>query len=141
MACPDPTVIAATASLEGNPVLAEHLKECPSCRLDWQIVHGARHALYGPGVVQRELNERAMARIVDSARQLQRPPTAWEQAASGVLVAVATGGMLLLTGPTFSPPILPAVISMVASGGVAVLLLRNQASRSPSAEIAGSLTE
>ena len=49
MDCPDTAVIAATESLESNPVVAEHLKECPSCRLDWQIVHGARRALYGPG--------------------------------------------------------------------------------------------
>ena len=126
MDCPDPAVIAATESLESNPVVAEHLKECPSCRLDWQIVHGARRALYGPGEVQHALNDMAMARIRRRARDLQRAPTRWENAGAGVLVAGAVAGMLLLTGPTFSPPILPAAIAILASGIVAVLVFQKR---------------
>ncbi len=126
MDCPDPVIIAAAESLESNPVLAAHLRQCPSCRLDWQIVHLARDALYGPGETKSELNDLAMGRISERARRLRHPPTVWEQATSGVLVAVATGGMVLLTGTTFSPPVLPTVVSMLASGIVAVLLLRRQ---------------
>ena len=101
MDCPDPAVIAATESLESNPVVAEHLNECPSCRLDWQIVHGARRALYGPGEVQHELNDMAMARIRCLAQEKQRAPARWENVTTGVLVAMAVAGMLLLTGPRF----------------------------------------
>lgn len=128
MDCPDPAVIAATESLESNPAVAEHLEECPSCRLDWQIVHGARRALYGPGEVQHALNDMAMARIRRRARDLQRAPTRWENAGAGVLVAVAVAGMLLLTGPTFSPPVLPAVVALLASGVVAALLFQKRVS-------------
>ena len=141
MACPDPAVLAAAESLDGYPALAEHLRDCPSCRLDWQIVRGARGALYGPGEVKNELNERAMARIASRARDLRQPPTAWEQATSGILVAVATGGMLLLTGTTFAPPVLPAAVSVLASGVLAVLLLRKRLPRFLYARSSASLTE
>ena len=141
MACPDPAVLAAAESLVGNPALAEHLEECPSCRLDWQIAHGARDALYGPGEVKSELNDRAMARIASRAQDLRHPPTAREQATSGILVAVATGGVVLLTAATFAPPLLPAVASMLASGVAAVLLLRKQLPRSLHVRSSASATE
>ena len=129
MDCPDPAVLAAVESLEDNPALVEHLNECWSCRLDWQIVHAARGALYGPGEVKNELNERAMARITSRSRDLRQPPTTWEQATAGILVGIAAGGMLVLTGTTFASPVVPTVVSMLASGVVAVLLLRKQLPR------------
>ena len=140
MDCPDAAVVAATQSLEGNPAIAEHLNECPSCRLDWQIVHGARQVLYGQGDIQSALNDKAMARI-SRAQRMRRAPATWEHAISGILVATAAAGMLLLTGPTFSPPILPSVIVMLASGLVALLVFKKQASGSLPGRNSASLME
>ncbi len=125
MDCPDQDAIARLKSLDGDPEVIRHLKDCPSCWLDWQILHGARHALYPPGEVRRDLNERAMARIIQKARQLEKPTSRRERAVSGILVAVATAA-LLLTAPTFVAPAVTAVICSLATGVATTLVFQKQ---------------
>ena len=125
MACPDQDAIARLKSLDGDPEVIRHLKDCPSCWLDWQILHGTRHALYPPGEVRPELVDRAMARITQRAEQLGKPTSRWELAVSGILVAVATAAVLL-TGPTFVPSVVTALVSSFASAVATVLFLQKR---------------
>lgn len=125
MACPDRDAIAQLKSLDGDPDVIRHLKDCPSCWRDWLILQGARRALYPPGEVRRDLNERAMARIIQKAQQLEKPTSRRELAVSGILVAVATAA-LLLTTPTFVAPAVTAVVCSLATGVATMLVVQKQ---------------
>ncbi len=125
MACPDQDAIAHLKSLDGDPDAIRHLKDCPSRWRDWLVLQAARRALYPPGEVRRDLNERAMARIIRKAQQLEKPTSRRELAVSGILVAAATAA-LLLTAPSFAAPVVTTVICSLATGVATMLVLRKQ---------------
>ena len=105
MSCPDLIDIVRTSTGKVDPAVLAHLRECRSCRLDWQILQGAR-VLSDPEVNAQEpgedplnlsrLNRQAMTRIRLMAR-LSRDPVKWRQ--------------LWLTGLliTFGDPVVPRV--------------------------------
>ncbi len=130
MACPDTAEIARVRSLDGDSATVAHLKQCKSCWLDWQIVHGARYALDPPGEVPPYLNARVMAEVTRRARQLERKAAWWELAISGALVAVATFAYLFLwpSGPV-APSMVPSSVCAIIGGVLATLFFRRQDGR------------
>ena len=130
MACPDTAEIAQVRSLDGDSATVEHLKQCESCWLDWQIVHGARYALDPPEEVPQYLNTRVMTEITRRARQLEKKAAWWELTISGVLVAVATFAYLFLwpSGPV-APSMVPSLVCAIIGGVSAILFFRKQDER------------
>lgn len=122
MDCPSTKVIAELGEPDRDPELLRHLEECPSCWLDWQIVHGAHQVLYPRGEVRHDLNQRVMARIARRESRLERRSTGWEYAFSGILVSVGTGAFLLARmGEAFVAPV-SAVLGCTAMTAIVASL-------------------
>ena len=138
MACPDASVIMGLEEPDKDPEILRHLQRCPSCWLDWHIVHGARRALFPPGEVRHDLNQRVLARIARRARELERPTTGWEYCISAILLSAATGAFLLARlSDTSVAPIFAVLGCSIAAAIVSALVLwrqeANQRSSAPGA--------
>ena len=130
MACPNPTKLAQARFLASDSEVLAHLEECASCRLDWQIIHGARYALNPPGQVPEWLNERVMAEIRQRARlheRRRRELARWEPVVTGTLLAAATFAYLVIwPGGAVGTSLLPALTCSLMGGALGVLFLRWQ---------------
>ena len=130
MACPDPAKLAQTRSLASGSEVIEHLEQCASCRLDWQIIHGARYALNPPEQVPQWLDERVMAEIRHRARLRERQRSRlarWEPVITGTLLAAATFAYLVVwPGGVVGATMLPALTCSLLGGALGVLFLRWQ---------------
>lgn len=122
MTCPGPTALARATAPDGDPVVIEHLKGCPSCWLDWQIQQGARYALDPEAEVSAGLTERAIARIEREATKLEEQTRWWDLPILGALVAIAAFAFFVAGGnaATAIPPA-SAAIGAIVSGIVAAL--------------------
>lgn len=130
MACPDPNELAqATSSAAGSEMIA-HLEQCASCRLDWQIIHGARYALHPPEEVPQWLNERVMAEVTQRVRLREireRKLARWEPVLTGALLATATFAYLVIwPGGVAGAMMLPALLCSLVGGALGVLFLKWQ---------------
>lgn len=122
MTCPGPTALSRAHGPGGDPGVLEHLKNCPSCWLDWQIQQGARYALDPEAEVPPGLNERAIARIEREARKPAEEERWWDLPILGALVAVAAFAFFLAGGraeTTMSPA--SAATGAIVAGIVAAL--------------------
>ena len=129
MACPDPRELEQLSSSAASPEIIAHLEECAPCRLDWQIMHGARYALHPPEEVPPWLNERVMVQIKERVRlrELRRSRLeAWEPAITGGLLAAATFANLVLGPAGAGAAMFPAFLCALAGGALGVLYLRWQ---------------
>ena len=128
MTCPDPIALTRASSPGADPeVLPEHLGNCPSCWLDWQIQQGVRYALDPEAEVPPGLNERAIARIEREARELEEATRWWDLPILGALVAIAAFAFFLAGGNagTVMPPG-SAAIGAIVAGIVAALYTRHR---------------
>ena len=122
MTCPDPTALARASSPNSDPEVAQHLKNCPSCWLDWQIQEGTRYALYPETEVPSALNERAIARIEGEGRRAEEVTRWWDLPVLGALVAIAAFAFFLAGGNAETPvPPAPAAAGAILAGIVAAL--------------------
>ena len=123
MTCPDPIALARANPPNSDPEVVEHLGNCPSCWLDWQIQQGTRYALQPDTQVSPGLNERAIARIEREARRKEEIKRWWDLPILGALVATATFACFVAGGgvaATAIPPV-PTAIWAVLMGTVAAL--------------------
>ena len=91
MSCPDLSALARVGTPRADPAVAEHLRTCDSCRLDWQIQQGTRYLL-DPDIktsASAGLNERIIARATAIMRHSERRPGWRHLFGSGLLVALA----------------------------------------------------
>ena len=97
MTCPDPIALARTNSPDADPEVVEHLENCPSCWLDWQIQQGPATPSI-PKPKSSRTHERAIARIERKARELEEATRWWDLPILGVLVAIAAFAFFLAGG-------------------------------------------
>lgn len=91
MNCPDLATLSRAGAPHADPAVAEHLRTCDSCRLDWQIQQGTRYLL-DPEIetgASASLDERIIARATAIARQSEQRPGWGHLAGSGLLAALA----------------------------------------------------
>lgn len=91
MSCPDLSELARAGRPHADPAVAEHLKTCESCRLDWQIQQGTRYLL-DPDIktsASADLDERIIARATAIMRHSEQLPGWRHLAGSALLVALA----------------------------------------------------
>ena len=91
MSCPDLSALARAGAPHADPAVAEHLRTCDSCRLDWQIQQGTRYLL-DPDIktnTSAGLDERIIARATAIMRHSEQLPGWGHLAGSGLLVALA----------------------------------------------------
>ena len=91
MNCPDLSALSRAGAPHADPAVAEHLRTCDSCRLDWQIQQGTRYLL-DPEIETSatvDLDERIVARATAIMRHTEQLPGWRHLAGSGLLVALA----------------------------------------------------
>ena len=97
MTCPDLSALARAGAPHSDPAVAEHLKTCESCRLDWQIQQGTRYLL-DPDIdtsASADLDERIVARATAIMRQSEPLPGWGHLVGSGLVVALAAVAVML----------------------------------------------
>ena len=127
MTCPDPVALARATSPDAAPAVAEHLKTCASCWLDWQIQQGTRYALAPDIEVPSTLTHRAVVQIERKARRREEAQRWWDLSILGTLVAIAAFAFLLVGGTAeveVAPG--PAAVAAIMAGIVAALYTRRQ---------------
>ena len=138
MTCPDSIALARAGTQDADPAVVAHLKNCPSCWLDWQIQQGARYALHPDAQVPPYLNERAIARIEREARELEESTRWWDLPILGALTAIAIFAFFLASEDAgIAVPLVPAAVHAIAAGVVAALYTRYREIR----ESRGALAE
>ena len=89
MTCPDLSDLARVGTPRADPAVVEHLQQCHSCWLDWQIQQGARYLHTGVRNDPQDLNQKVMVGITEMARQSDRPAGWGQLSLFGFLIAVA----------------------------------------------------
>lgn len=120
MNCPDLTDLARAGTSRADPSVMEHLLNCRSCWLDWQIQESARRS---PGAETHSdadrFHRRVMARIAAMERDSGGPVTLSQLALSAVLVAIAVVAFALMRVQITGPGVLGGVAIYAAGLGVA----------------------
>lgn len=114
MTCPDLTDLARAGSSRADPSVVEHILNCRSCWLDWQIQESARRSPAKDAETPQDPDDfqrRVMARIAARERHTDGPVALSQLALSVLLVAVAVVVFALMRVQITGPGVL---------GGVAV---------------------
>lgn len=126
MTCPDLSALARAGGPHADPAVAEHLKTCDSCRLDWQIQQGTRYLL-DPDIdtsSSADLDERIIARATAIMRQSERLPGWGHLVASGLLVALAAAAVLWWAPVNAGVPVTGVALYALAAAVATVVYLR-----------------
>ena len=127
MSCPDLSALARVGTTEADPEVVEHLKECDSCLLDWQIQLGTRY-LSDPRIDRKasvDLDERIIARATAITRHSERLPGWRHLAVAGLLAASAAFAFLSISmGGGVTSPVTDAALYALAGAVATVLYLR-----------------
>lgn len=127
MSCPDLSALARAGTPQAEPAVVEHIRNCESCWLDWQIQQGARFLLDPQVGDAADLDERIVARAALIARHYERPAGWRRLAVTGALVAAIV--FLLLTIPNELSSPMPVPVSALAAlvvGAGSVFYLRRR---------------
>lgn len=127
MSCPDLSALARVGTTEADPEVVEHLKECDSCLLDWQIQLGTRY-LSDPRIDRKasvDLDERIIARATAITRHSERLPGWRHLAVAGLLAASAAFAFLSISmGGGVTSSVTDAALYALAGAVATVLYLR-----------------
>ncbi|MCY3548531.1 MAG: hypothetical protein OXH51_01950 [Gemmatimonadetes bacterium] len=118
MKCPDLRTLSRVGTPNADPAVWEHVTNCESCWLDWQIQQGLRY-LEDPLVKSAsDVNDQVIARVRIRARRDSEPPARWRDAALfGAVVAIAVLAFLVaVPAAAVTIPVAPAVGYAVAAG-------------------------
>ena len=118
MKCPDLRTLSRVGTPNADPAVVEHVTNCKSCWLDWQIQQGLRY-LEDPLVKDAsDVNDRVIARVHIRARRDSEPPARWRDAALfGAVVAIAVLAFLVaVPAAAAAMPFAPAVGYAVVAG-------------------------
>jgi len=132
MKCPDLRTLSRVGTPNADPAVVEHVTNCESCWLDWQIQQGLRY-LEDP-LVQgtSDVNDRVIARVLIRARRDSEPPARWRDAAlfgAGVAIAVLAF-LVAVPAAAVAIPVAPAVgYAVVAGVGCALYVKKRDENR------------
>lgn len=128
MSCPDLRTLSRVGTPNADPAVVEHVLNCESCWLDWQIQQGARY-LEDPAVKAASgVNDRVVARVLLRSRRHSEAPATWRDAALfGVVVAIAVlAFMLAVPAAAAAIPVGPAVAYAVTAGAVGMFYVKKR---------------
>lgn len=132
MNCPDLRTLSRVGTPNADPAVVEHVANCESCWLDWQIQQGLRY-LEDPLVKgASDANDRVIARVLIRARRDLEPPARWRDAALfGAVVAIAVLAFLVaVPAAAAAIPVAPAVgYAVVAGVGCALYVKKRDEDR------------
>lgn len=127
MPCPDLSTLARVGTPQAEPAVVEHVRNCESCWLDWQIQQGARFLLDPQVRDAEELDERVVARAALIARHFDRPASWRLLAVTGFLVAAIVFLLLLVPNELSGPILIPySALGALLAGAASVLYLRKR---------------
>ena len=122
MSCPDLSALARAGTPKADPAVVEHIRNCDSCWVDWQIQQGARFLRDPQVVAADDLDERIVARAALIARHSERPANWRRLLVTGLLVGVLTFLLLQLPNDLTSPVRVSHALVWAFAGGVAASL-------------------
>ena len=120
MTCPDLASLGRAGTIRADPTVVEHLQECQSCWLDWQIQQGARYLAQDDSerpLVSQAQDRWVMAIVRAMNEGLDRPPGWVELSLSAILIALATVIFLVMKGHGFGTTAVAAAF-VIASGTI-----------------------
>jgi len=127
MSCPELSALARVGTTEADPEVADHLKKCDSCLLDWQIQLGTRY-LSDPQIdatASVDLDERIIARATAIIRHSERLPGWRHLAVAGLLAASAAFACVWMSmDGGVTTPVTGAALYAIAGAVATVLYLR-----------------
>ena len=127
MSCPELSALARVGTAEADPEVVEHLRNCDSCLLDWQIQLGTRY-LSDPEIdatASVDLDQRIIARATAITRYSERLPGWRHLAVAGLLAASAAFAFVWTSmGGGVAAPVTDAALYALAGAVATVLYLR-----------------
>lgn len=128
MSCPDLRTLGRVGTPNADPAVVEHVLNCDSCWLDWQIQQGARYLQDPAAKAASSMNDRVVARVLLRSRRHSEAPATWRDAALfGALVAVAVlAFMLVVPAAAAAIPASPAVAYAVSAGALGMLYVKKR---------------
>ena len=128
MKCPDLKTLSRVGTPNADPAVVEHVANCESCWLDWQIQQGLRYVEDPLVKDASDVNDRVIARVLIRARRDSEPPARWRHAALfGAVVAIAVLAFLVAVPAAAVPiPVAPAVGYAVLAGVVGALYVKKR---------------
>ena len=128
MNCPDLRTLSRVGTPNADPAVVEHVTNCESCWLDWQIQQGLRY-LEDPLVKgASDVNDRVIARVHIRARRDSEKPARWRDAALfGAVVAIAVLAFLVaVPSAAAAVPFAPAVGYAIVTGVGCALYIKKR---------------
>ena len=128
MNCPDLRTLSRVGTPDADPAVVEHVTNCESCWLDWQIQQGLRY-LEDPAVkAASDVNDRVIARVGIRSRRDSKAPTRWRDAALfGAVVAIAVLAFLVaVPAAAVAVPLAPAVGYAIVTGVGCALYIKKR---------------
>jgi len=127
MSCPDLSSLARAGTPQAEPAVVEHIRNCESCWLDWQIQPGARFLVHPRVSAATDLDERIVARAALIARHSDRPASWRRLAVTGALVAAIAFLLLMIPNGLSGPmPVPHSVLGALFVGAASVLYIRRR---------------
>lgn len=128
MKCPDLRTLSRVGTPNADPAVVEHVTNCESCWLDWQIQQGLRY-LEDPLVKDAsDVNDRVIARVLIRARRDSEPPARWRDATlfGGIVAIAALAFLVALPAAAAAIPIVAAVGYAVVAGVLGALYVKKR---------------
>lgn len=128
MNCPDLRTLGRVGTPDADPAVVEHVFNCESCWLDWQIQQGARYLRDPVGKTASDVNDRVIARVLLRSRRHREAPATWRDAAlfgAGVAIAVLVF-MLAVPATAAAIPVGPAVAYAVVAGALGMFYVKKR---------------
>lgn len=128
MKCPDLRTLSRVGTPDADPAVVEHVANCESCWLDWQIQQGLRY-LEDPAVKgASDVNDRVIARVRIRLRRNSELPARWRDAALfGAVVAIAVLAFLVaVPAAAAATPFGPAAGYAVLAGALGALYVKKR---------------
>ncbi len=118
MSCPDLKTLGRVGTPDADPAVVEHVLNCESCWLDWQIQQGARYLQDPVAKTASDVNDRVIARVHLRSRRHREAPATWRDAVLfGAVVAITVLAFLLVVpGVAVAIPVAPAAAYALAAG-------------------------
>jgi len=127
MSCPDLSTLARAGTPQAEPAVVEHIRNCESCWLDWQIQQGARFLVEPRVSAAKDLDERIVAQASLIARHADRPASWRRLSVTGALVAAIVFVLLMIPNGLSGPmPVLHSALAALLGGAASVLYLRRR---------------
>ena len=128
MNCPDLRTLSRVGTPNADPAVVEHVSNCESCWLDWQIQQGARYLEDPTAKAASDVNDRVVARVLLRARRDAEAPATWRDAAlfGALVVVIVLAFLFAVPAAAGAIPAGPAVAYAITAGVLGMLYLKKR---------------